>query len=280
MKNLLLPRKIILKNTKGNTNTMKDYKFDTFYYSVDNSNEHYLSEIENLPDEEYEQLYKGKMNCPRCKGPQLTLVRMAESSFLRTYPNQYHQMINGQICPYSFKPASKSTMENYVQELRDKKKIKSALEAIMRRLFELHTHKAPTLKTSNGTSKNALLIEKKQNKTIKRRVIPHYSFKSWGKNIPQDQLLIVYGKVYIELKDGEYKDSEGNTCTKTYLHFKDIRTREFITSCSKPQKLIISSGNYYAAVLGHCYTKEVKGHTYYNLWINSPIEQSILLKQV
>ena len=30
---------------------MKDYKFDTFYYSVDDSNEHYLSEIENLPDE-------------------------------------------------------------------------------------------------------------------------------------------------------------------------------------------------------------------------------------
>lgn len=37
---------------------MGDYKFDTFYYSVDASNEHYLSEIENLSDTEYEQLYK------------------------------------------------------------------------------------------------------------------------------------------------------------------------------------------------------------------------------
>lgn len=27
---------------------MRDYKFDTFYYSEDKSNEHHLSEIENL----------------------------------------------------------------------------------------------------------------------------------------------------------------------------------------------------------------------------------------
>lgn len=267
-----------MKNTKGDT--MSDYKFDTFYYSVDDSNEHYLSEIENLPDEEYEQLYKGKMNCPRCKGPQLTLVKRVESSFLRTYPNQYHKIVDGKMCPYSFKQASKPTMENYVQELRDKRKIKSALEAIMRRLFEPHTPKTPIPRTSDGTSKDALLIEKEQkNKTLERRVIPHYSFKSWGKNIPQDQLLIVYGKVYVELKDVEYKDSDGNTCTQTYLHFKDIRTQKFITSCLKPQELNISSGDYYAVILGRCYAKEAKGHTYYNLWINSPVEQSILLKQ-
>ncbi len=39
---------------------MSDYKFDTFYYSVDNSNEHYLDEIENLSDEEFKHSYKGK----------------------------------------------------------------------------------------------------------------------------------------------------------------------------------------------------------------------------
>lgn len=58
---------------------MSDYKFDTFYYIVDNSNEHYLSEIENLPDEEYARSYKGKMYCPSCRGPQLTLVKKTES---------------------------------------------------------------------------------------------------------------------------------------------------------------------------------------------------------
>ena len=118
---------------------MSDYKFDRFYYSVDDSNEHYLSEIENLLDEKYEQLYKGKMYCPQCKGPQLTLVKRADSSHLRTYPNQYHEIVDGRMCPYSFKTASKTVMEYYVQELRDKKKIKSALEAIMRRLFEPST---------------------------------------------------------------------------------------------------------------------------------------------
>ena len=40
-------------------------------------------------------------------------------------------------------------------------------------------------------------------------IIPHYSFKSWGKNIPQDQLLIVYGKVYIELLENKKENENG-----------------------------------------------------------------------
>lgn len=104
---------------------MNDYKFDRFYYSVDDSNKHYLSEIENLSDEEYEQEYKGKMHCPQCKEPQLTLVRGGDSSYLRTYPKQFHKIVDGQMCLYSFKTASKTIMEEYVQELRDKKCIGS-----------------------------------------------------------------------------------------------------------------------------------------------------------
>lgn len=258
---------------------MNDYKFDRFYYSVDDSNEHYLSEIENLPDEEYEQLYKGKMYCPRCKGPQLTLVKRTDSSHLRTYPKQYHEIVDGQMCPYSFKTASKTIMEEYVQELRDEKKIKSALEAIMRRLFEPPIPKSIIPKVSDGKTKDALLIEKEQkDKTTKRRIIPHYSFKSWGKNIPQDQLLIVYGKVYIELKDTEYKDHDGNVKIQTYIQFRDIRTQKFITSCAKPQRMNISNGNYYAAILGRCYENVSNGYTYYNLRVNFPVDESILLK--
>ncbi len=60
---------------------MGDYKFDTFYYIVDKSNEHYLAEIEDLTDLEFEQLYKGKMYCPACKGPQLSLVKKEDKKF-------------------------------------------------------------------------------------------------------------------------------------------------------------------------------------------------------
>lgn len=258
---------------------MSDYKFDTFYYIVDNSNEHYLSEIENLPDEEYARSYKGKMYCPSCRGPQLTLVKKTESSFLRTYPRQLHKIIDGEPCTYAFEQATKTIMEDYVKELRDKKKIKSVLEAIMRRLFESHIPSKTPSKTTGGSSNDALLIEKERSdKTTKKFVIPHYSFKSWGKNIPQDQLLIVYGKVYVDLKNAEYKDNDGKVYSQTYLHFKDIRTQKLITSCLKPQEMNISSGNYYAVILGRCYEKESNGHTYYNLKINFPIEQSILLK--
>ena len=258
---------------------MSNYKFDTFYYTVDKSSEHYLSEIENLPDEEYEKLYKGKMYCPHCKGPQLTLVKGVKSSFLRTHPKQLHEVVDGEMCPYAFETATKTAMEEYVQELRDKKKIKSALEAIMRRLFKIPISKTTISPNVVEKKKDALLIEKKRDdNTIKKSVIPHYSFKSWGKNIPQDQLLIVYGKVYIELKDIEYKDNDGNAHIQTYIHFKDIRTRKFITSCMKPQQMNIIPGNYYAAILGRCRENESKGHIYYNLWVNSPVEQSILIR--
>lgn len=40
----------------------------------------------------------------------------------------------------------------------------------------------------------------------------------------------------------------------------------------------IPSGNYYVAILGRCYAKEAKGNTYYNLRVNFPVEESILLK--
>ena len=258
---------------------MNNNKFDKFFYSVDNSSEHFLSEIENLSDEEYMQSYNGKMFCPRCKGPQLSLVNRSDSSFLRTYPKQPHILIDGKLCPYAFKTASKTTMEKYVKELRDKKKIKSTLEAIMRRLMDLHIPKPTVPRTTDGTSNDPLLIEKEQkDKTIKRSVIPHFSFKTWGKNIPQDQLLVVYGKVHIDLKDTEYQDRDGNTRTLTFIQFRDIPTNKFITSCIKPQEMNISPGNYYAAVLGCCSVNESQGHTYYNLSVNFPDTESILLK--
>lgn len=206
------------------------------------------------------------------------MVRKPDTSFLRTYPCQPHEIIEGKICPYAFETASKATMTEYIQKLRNKKKIKSLLDAVMRQLFETPTQKTIST-TTERTPTNALLIEKKQkDKTIKMNVIPHYNFKSWGKNIPQDQLLIIYGKVYIEFKNIEYKNSDGTICLQTYMHFKDILTQRFITSCIKPRNMRIPSGNYYVAILGRCYAKEAKGHTYYNLRVNFPVEESILLK--
>lgn len=259
---------------------MGDYKFDTFYYSEDKSNEHYLSEIENLPDEEYISLYKGKMYCPLCRGPQLSRVKSVESTFLRTYPNQLHVVVDGEMCSYECDTASKKVMEEYIQELREQNKIKSVLEAIMRKLFKDSASKSKVSANITNHPKNPLIIEREQNdKEIKRNIIPHYSFRTWGKNIPQDQLLIVYGKVYIELKEIQTVNKEGTQITQVYIHFKDIRSKKLITSCRKPNGLDVCEGYYYAVVLGRCYSKTTdKGHVYYNLRVNFPDSQSILLK--
>ena len=91
-------------------------------------------------------------------------------------------------------------------------------------------------------------------------------------------MLIVYGKVYVELKEVSSVDNEGNTTTQTYIHFKNMTTKKLITSCAKPSETELNEGNYYAVILGKCHKNEAKGYTYYNLWVNFPVEESILLK--
>lgn len=258
---------------------MRDYKFDTFYYSEDKSNEHHLSEIENLSDDDFICSYKGKMYCPKCKGPQLSLVKKEEKTFLRTYPNQAHVLVDGEMCIYEYNTASKKVMEEYVKELREKKKIKSLLETTMRKLFKQDIEPSIAPRTIGDKPDNPLLIKRRQSdNTVKKNIIPHYSFKTWGKNIPQEQLLIVYGKVYIELKEIKKEDKDGGEIKQTYIHFKDMHKRKLITSCLKPQTLEVVDGNYYVVILGECRKKESNGYTYYNMWINSPVEQSILIK--
>ncbi len=259
---------------------MKEYKFDRFYYSEDESNDHYLSEIEDLSDDIFVTLYKGKMYCPLCKGPQLTLVRKEKSSFLRTYPNQRHVEVDSDMCPYECEAASKTVMERYIQELREKNKIESVLEAVLRKLLKQSPSDKVIASEKGSHAKNPLLIERIQSdKTIMKNVIPHYSFKSWGKNIPKDQLLIVYGKVYVGLKEKSMINKEGEKINQVYIHFKDIYSKKLITSCIKPLRVEITEGEYYVAILGKCFTNKSKGYIYYNLKVNSPTRQSIVFKR-
>lgn len=254
---------------------MKGYKFDTFYYTVDQSSEHYLSEIENLSDEDYNASFKGKMYCPWCKGPQLSLVHSENGNFLRAYPKQKHIIVDEEFCPYEFETASNKQVNKYIQELKEKKKIKSLLESIMRKLYDLNTPKQINKKTTSNYVPNPLLIENTDdNKSGIKKVIPHYSFKNWGKNIPQERLLVVYGKVFITLRDNLTKTGE----MQTFIHFRDISSHKLITSCKKPPKLKINEGDYYAVVLGKCQQYESNGHIYYNLKLNDPKDDSILLK--
>lgn len=272
----------ILKNKcqKMGVLYMNDYKFDRFYYIVDKSNEHYISEIENLEDSEYTKTYKGKMYCPCCKKPQITLVKKNGSSFLRTYPNQLHGIVDGKICPYTFDTASDYTVRKYVQELKDTNKIKSMLEAAMRKLLMPTPPKTSPPDQNGEEQSDPLLIKKvKRDKTVTKNIIPHYSFKSWGKNIPQDRLLLIYGKVYIELKEVEISRDISNKSriTKKYIHFMDMHTKKLITACQKPNLLNITNGYYSAVILGTCYSKVKQGRIYYNLRVNYPDLHSIFL---
>ncbi len=151
----------------------------------------------------------------------------------------------------------------------------------MRKLFQLDLATDVTHKIGGNEFPNPLIINNiYKNGAVKKNIIPHYNFKSWGKNIPQERLLVVYGRVYIELIDVAKKNENGDMNQQTYIHFKDLHTGKLITSCIKPHGLRISDGKYCAVILGKCREYQSKGNTYYNLWVNFPIQDSVLFKSL
>jgi len=269
---------------------MKEYKFDRFYYIVDESTEHYLPEISELEVEEYNLRYKGKMLCPLCKQVQLTRVRSSTGTYLRTYPKIGHGMVKEKLCVYQCETATKREVESFFKELRNKRKISSRLDAILRILLGV---KISTVKKDNGVddfNDPLAIVKKTKNNGDVRKIIPHYSFYSWGPNIPQDDvLMIIYGKIQIKLvavkskkelggdkeeaqtESKEFENSERDENTSIYIHFHDIKNGKFITSCRKPYNLNLQEGKYAVAVLGKC----VKRGNYYNLWVNAPMLESM-----
>lgn len=241
-----------------------ELKFDSFYYSEDRQ-VHFLPEILSVSDDELNKKYKGKMYCPLCKMVQLSLSHGVKTTFLRTYPKQNHGFVSGSLCLYSYKEASSRTVNIYIDELRDKKKIKSLLNSTLRYLLN-DKMKLVAINNQENVTFNPLIIEPaKKIKNKERTVIPHYSFKSWGVSVPDDRLVIIYGEVKIVVKESETGDY-------AYLHFKTIDSDKFITSCLKPKDVEITDGLYYVALLG----KRHENKGFQNVVLNKPESESII----
>lgn len=251
---------------------MDEFKYDKFYYSEDKSDEHYLSEITNLSQTEYDEKYRDKMYCPLCKTPQIGLVHRNGKIFLRKYQTQPHGNIEGEACDYSYESAPKKIVEKYVTDLRNKKKTKSLLESIMRRLFNKKSNRGSNGQIIEQASDNPFLIKSVKSESTHTYLFPRCNFNSWGEHIPENQFLIIYGKVYVEL----YPTKDENT----YIHFKNIKSKKFITSCRKPNNLNLSEGNYCAVILGKCVLNKGKNRTYPNIVIDYSIEDSMLFEKI
>ncbi len=245
-------------------------KYDKFYYVDDKSSKHLVNEIFVLKDEEYYEKYKDRIYCPSCEKVKLALTHRNDYKYLKGYPKHLHDL----ECPYNFDIAENKVIEKYVNKLRNKGKIKSLLDSVVRLLL------FPKLPRHNDVDKNdfkePLFINTTKNKkTVTKKRIPHYSFKSWGANIPQNQLFVFYGKVHI---------SQFVNKNIEYLHIKDIKTSNIITSCIKPNNIIICDGDYNLVALGKCipHKKEKDNDTkiYYNLQLNEPIESAISLVEI
>lgn len=253
-------------------------KFDTFYYSEDNSSEHSVSEVQNLSRESFDQLYKGKAFCPLCKKVEVTLVR-GKTPHLRGLPKQQHGIVDGKLCIYMHDSATSKMTEEYISKLNDEGKIKRKLESVMYYLFSRTMPKDKNTvitKLRDGEDAEPLIIQKEKIGT--KYVIPHYTFNSWGEAIPQDQLLIVYGKASVQIKNAVCKKPDGTEREFQTLQFRNIKTKRFITSCAMPVGLSISEGDYYVVALGMCKVNTTADRSFYNLKLNSLYQDSIIFK--
>jgi len=93
-----------------------NFKYDSFYYSIDNRDDHPLDEVVDSSDREYAEKYRNNIFCPFCHSVSLSLVR-SKSSFLREFPNQEHSVIDGQQCPYSLEVAKPKQTNDYINSL-------------------------------------------------------------------------------------------------------------------------------------------------------------------
>lgn len=249
---------------------MKEYKFYNFYYAKDKSNEHYLDEIVDLPYDKYAKLYKGQMYCPICKTPQLMRSTSAKGEqYLKTYPKQTHLIDETVICPYFFKSVKNSHgLEfNYTPP----KNAKNLLDSIIRNHLNYASSEHEASSNSSSFPKKTFsntVDEEKKKRT--KRMPSKYNINKWGENIPQNQLLIVHGRVYITLHT-----SKKNNNNQIFIHFNNISTHKLITSCTKPNGIEITEGYYYFAAMGQCVMHVEPDRTYYNLRLLTPMHNFI-----
>lgn len=251
-------------------------KYDKFYYTKDDSDEHSLNELTDVTEEIFNRDYKEKIKCPGCHGPQLTLVHRLGIVHLRTYKNQKHRIIDGKPCIYSVDEATNKEISEYIKSLQNAGKIQSLLESVIRSM----ENRKPQKEKEQGKEDEEELqvfIPHPEKKYKKQKRVPRYSFRSIGPNIPEDLLCVFYGKVRVSVKNHTYEDGERKE-TYSYLHIRDVKSNKLLTTCPKPPRTNISEGVYLLSILGKCVCNSKNGKTYYNIRVNSPMDSSIVFK--
>ena len=247
-----------------------NFKYDSFYYSIDNRDNHSLDEVTNLSDKVYTEKYRNNIFCPFCHSVSLSLVR-GKSSFLREYPNQEHPVIDGQPCPYSFEVAKPKQMYDYINSL-PVKDVNRKLDSTLRWLFSKDiksSRNQSVLPCSTPKFENTLLSFTTIN-TNRHLQIPKYSLLHWGRNTPVNTPLIAYGKVYLKIINRKQTQSDGSEYTINFLDVRKDAHSKSITSIYFKNDHQFQEGLYYVVAYCECRPSQVKNTTYYNLHLIDP----------
>lgn len=247
-----------------------NFKYDSFYYSIDNRDEKPLDEVVDSSDREYAEKYRNNIFCPFCHSVSLSLVR-SKSSFLREFPNQEHSVIDGQQCPYSLEVAKPKQTNDYINSL-PVKDVNRKLDATLRWLFLKDikpAKKSPAITSSKPKLENTLLTFTTPN-TNRHLQTPKYSLLHWGKNTPVNTPLITYGKVYLQIISRKQKLPDGSEHAIYFLDVRKDTHSKSITSIYFKNDPQFQDGIYYVVAYCECRPRQENNRTYYNLYLVNP----------
>lgn len=252
------------------------HKFDTFYF-IDDDCIHPLSDISSIDNDVYIKKYKEKIYCPECKKVQLSLTHKANSVYLRSYPNQEHENDSDFQCSYFFESANTKEVKEYVTNLKDID-VQSKLKSTMRWLSSkgLITKKSQPSDSKNIDIDDTLIVLPNKVRKMNRKIIPRYSFCSVRDNVPLEQIVLLYGLVYISkhqrkrIKDSKEKNYPLQT---TFFSYNISRQKDTKVLCSftSNDPLIENDGFYNVVAIGTVVRKPNSQHEksfFYNLKVN------------
>lgn len=229
-----------------------DFKFEGFYYDYDHQF-HYLSEIQNISNFEYETKYRNHIFCPECYKAKLLIYHIDDKIFLKSYPLSVHGEVDGHECYHSQDEAPQYVVKEYLANLKKNNKLQSKLDSLIR---IIERREVKSFFGNNSLKEDAFTVKYKSKKSgvSKKAAIPRYSINQWY-YLPEDTLFGVYGKVHIEVAYNQDKNNPNKKYTNWLL--KNINTGKFITSINAsyyPEQ--ISDGDYIFA--SFCMKKKVK----------------------
>jgi hypothetical protein len=222
-------------------------KFKEFYFTGD-QRLHNLDELEK----EYEQKsgdissYRGRIFCPECRIAELAFTHKTSKkrAFLSTLPSSGHMA----DCSLKYESVSRKEIKDYVSNLGEEE-MQDRLEAMLNRMLPREREENQIPANDEGDNPFTILVGR-EGQPNTRKYIPRKSLKSWFDKDEENNVLLFYGSVHLEVK--EFKTKLGETQYRLIVKTKQDGEWKIKTTIyrGKNKDKIDQHQNYDLAIIG------------------------------